>query len=167
MWGLPSWLSGEEPACRCRRHKRWGLDPWVGEDPLEKKWQPTPVFLPGISHGQRALAGYSPWGHKKSQTRLCDQTATTRVCEVVFHCGFNLYFRNDCWCWASFHILIVTGHMCIFPGEMSVHTVYLFFNWFFFFNCWVVELFILWIQKSFNKIRDLKISIPYVVFSLS
>ena len=36
------------------------------EDPLEKGWQPTPVFLPGESHGQRGLAGYSPWGHRKS-----------------------------------------------------------------------------------------------------
>ena len=32
---------------------------------LEKEWQPTPVFLPGKSHGQRSLAGYSPWGHKE------------------------------------------------------------------------------------------------------
>ena len=35
------------------------------EDPLEKEWQPTPVFLPGESHGQRSLAGYSPWGRKE------------------------------------------------------------------------------------------------------
>ena len=35
------------------------------EDPLEKKWQPTSVFLPGKFHGQRSLAGYSPWGHKR------------------------------------------------------------------------------------------------------
>ena len=41
------------------------------EDPLEKEWQPTPVFLPGKSHGQRSLAGYSPWGYK-SQTGLSD-----------------------------------------------------------------------------------------------
>ena len=38
------------------------------EDPLEEKWQPTPVFLPGESHGQRSLVGYSPWGHKESDT---------------------------------------------------------------------------------------------------
>ena len=37
------------------------------EDPLEK-WQPTPVFLPGKSHGQRSLVGYSPWGCKESDT---------------------------------------------------------------------------------------------------
>ena len=38
------------------------------EDPLEKEWQPTPVFLPGESHGQRSLAGHSPRGHKESDT---------------------------------------------------------------------------------------------------
>ena len=32
------------------------------------KWQPTPVFLPGKSHGQESLAGYSPWGHKELET---------------------------------------------------------------------------------------------------
>jgi len=34
-----------------------GFDPWVEKIPWRKKWQPTPVFLPGISHGQRSLAG--------------------------------------------------------------------------------------------------------------
>ena len=38
------------------------------EDPLENKWQPTPVFLPGESHGQRSLVGCSPWGLKESDT---------------------------------------------------------------------------------------------------
>ena len=42
---------------------------WVGKIPWRRKWQPTPVFLPGESHRQRSLAGYSPWG-RKSQTRL-------------------------------------------------------------------------------------------------
>ena len=36
--------------------------------PWRRKWQPTPVFLPGESHGQRTLAGYSPWGHRESDT---------------------------------------------------------------------------------------------------
>ena len=39
-----------------------GLIPW------RRAWQPTPVFLPGESHGQRSLAGYSPWGRKESDT---------------------------------------------------------------------------------------------------
>ena len=38
------------------------------EDPLEEGWQPIPVFLPGISHGQRSLVGYSPWGRKELDT---------------------------------------------------------------------------------------------------
>ena len=40
------------------------------EDPLEKEWKPTPVFLPGKSLGQRSLAGYSPWGHKRVRHNL-------------------------------------------------------------------------------------------------
>ena len=46
--------------------QRPGFDPWVGKIPWRKEWQPTPVFLPGESHGQRNLASYSPWGHKES-----------------------------------------------------------------------------------------------------
>ena len=42
------------------------FDPWVGKIPWRRVWQPTPVFLPGESHGQRSLAGYSPWDHKES-----------------------------------------------------------------------------------------------------
>ena len=55
---LPWWPSGKEPACQCRRLM---FNPWVGKIPWRRKWQPTPVFLPGKSHGQRSLAGYSPW----------------------------------------------------------------------------------------------------------
>ena len=47
---------------------RPGFDPWVGKVPWRRAWQPTPVFLPGESHGQRSLVGYSPWGHKESDT---------------------------------------------------------------------------------------------------
>ena len=58
--------SGKESACQCRRCKGLGFDPWVGKIPWRRKWQPTPVFLPENSHGQRSLAGYGPWGQKES-----------------------------------------------------------------------------------------------------
>ena len=58
---LPWWLSGKESTCLSRRHR---LDPLGWEDPLEEEWQPTPVFLPGESHRQRSLVGYSPWHHR-------------------------------------------------------------------------------------------------------
>ena len=45
-----------------------GFDPWVGKIPWRRKWQSTPVLLPGKSHGQRSLVGYSPWGCKESDT---------------------------------------------------------------------------------------------------
>ena len=48
---------------------------WVRKIPWRRAWQPTPVLLPGESHGQRRLAGYSPWGHKESDTtRLLTHT---------------------------------------------------------------------------------------------
>ena len=43
-----------------------GFDPWIGKIPWRRAWQPTPVFLPGESLGQRSLVGYSPWGRKES-----------------------------------------------------------------------------------------------------
>ena len=45
-----------------------GLTPGVGKIPWRRAPQPTPVFLPGESHGQRGLAGYSPQGHKEFGT---------------------------------------------------------------------------------------------------
>ena len=59
--GLPRWLSGKESTCQCRRCT---LNPWVRKILWRRKWQPSPVFFPLKSHGQRSLEGYSPWGHK-------------------------------------------------------------------------------------------------------
>ena len=64
----PRWLKGKEFACR-------PFDPWVGKIPWRRKWQPTPVLLPGESHELRSLVGYSPWVCKES--RLNDSAAAT------------------------------------------------------------------------------------------
>ena len=60
---FPGDTSGKESSCRC-----WRLlfHPWVKKIRQRRKGQPTPVFLPGESHGQRSLAGYSSWGYKES-----------------------------------------------------------------------------------------------------
>ena len=74
LWSFPSGSAGKEPNCQCRKYKRHEFYPLgifiplVGKIPWKRKWQPTPVFLPGKSHEQRSLAGYSPWGHKESDT---------------------------------------------------------------------------------------------------
>ena len=68
--GLPWWCRGLSV---CLQYERTGFDPWVGKIPWRGKWQPSPVFLPGESDGQRSLVGYSP-RVAKSRTRLSDFT---------------------------------------------------------------------------------------------
>ena len=60
--GSPRWRSGKESAGQFRRHV---FDPWVRRIPWRREWQPTPVFLPGESHGQRSLGGHGPWSYKR------------------------------------------------------------------------------------------------------
>ena len=66
LWGFLGCTIGKEPTCQCRKHKRRGFDPWVGNISWRRARQPTPVFLPGESHGQRSLAGHSP--HRATQS---------------------------------------------------------------------------------------------------
>ena len=61
-WCFPGGASGKEPACQCRK---CGFDSCVQKIPWSRKWQPTPVLLPGESCGQRSLAGYNPQGCKR------------------------------------------------------------------------------------------------------
>ena len=65
--GFPGlwWFRRLSVYLQCRRP---GFDPWVGKIPWRKKWQSTPVLLPGKSHGQRSLVGYSPWRCKELDT---------------------------------------------------------------------------------------------------
>ena len=68
--------------------KKCKLDPWVRTIPWRREWQPTPVFLPGESHGQRSLVGYSLWGHIKSDT-------TEQLTLSDFHFHFSQKGRNE------------------------------------------------------------------------
>ena len=66
--------------CQCRRLKRRGFHPWVRNIPWRRKWQPTPVLLPRKFHGQRSLVGYSPWGHRESDTA---EQLSTPMCHLI------------------------------------------------------------------------------------
>ena len=72
LFWLPWWLSGKESACR---YLRWGFHPWAGKIPRRRKWQPTPVFLPGKFHGQRSLGGCSLWGPRIGHNWACMNAA--------------------------------------------------------------------------------------------
>ena len=78
--GVPG-ASGKEPASQCRRRKRHRFDHCVGKIPWRRAWQPTPVLLPGESHGQRSLEGYGPQGRKESDM----PEATEHACTHVWH----------------------------------------------------------------------------------
>ena len=60
---FPGGSDGRVVCLQCRRP---GFNPWVRKIPCRRKWHPTPVLLPGKSHGRRSLVGYSPGGHKES-----------------------------------------------------------------------------------------------------
>ena len=89
--GPPRWCSGKESVCQCRRCKRLRFYPWVGKILWRRKWQPTPVFLPGESHGQRSLVGYNPWGHKEVDTTELLSTYTY----IYTHTHLFQYFKSE------------------------------------------------------------------------
>ena len=64
--GGASGTNGKEPACPCWTRKRRRFSPWVGKIPWRRARQPTPVLLPGESHGQRSLVSYSPQVYTES-----------------------------------------------------------------------------------------------------
>ena len=66
--GFPGGSSGKESTCQCKRCKRCWFDPLVSKTPWRRAWQPTAVFLPGESHGQKNLVGYGPKGCKELDT---------------------------------------------------------------------------------------------------
>ena len=63
--GFPGGLDGKVSACNAGEP---GLIPGLGRPPWRRKWQPTPVLLPGKFRGQTSLVDYSPWGHKELDT---------------------------------------------------------------------------------------------------
>ena len=81
--GFSGGTSGKEPTCLCRRLKRCSFSPWVGKILWRREWQPTPVFLPGVSHGQRSLAGLQSIRFQESDTIELTQHAYMREDNVL------------------------------------------------------------------------------------
>ena len=79
----------KEYTWQCRGCKRYGFIPWVRKILWNRKWQPTPVFLPGKLHGQRSLVGYNPWGCKESDMTVIKQTKqniqyVNYICHILY-----------------------------------------------------------------------------------
>ena len=106
------WRSGKESACQCRRCKTREFNPWVGQIPWSRKWQPTPVCLPGKSHAQRSLHGYSPQGCKESD--MSENTHThTHITQMVKQ---GVLFLGQ---------LIITTLSCFYRTQLRLQALFL------------------------------------------
>ena len=85
--GFPGGAGGTDSACQRRRCRRCGLDPWVRKIPWRRAWQPTPVFMPGESQGQRGLAGYIQY---IGLQRVAQDEVTQHI-----RCMVSTYIRTD------------------------------------------------------------------------
>ena len=85
----------------------------VGKIPWRRKWQPTPVFLPGEFHGQKSLAGYSPWGHKESD--MTEQLSLSLISLVRMSLSSN-------------HVCSMSQDSLLFK-RLFIHSLYPLLHW--------------------------------------
>ena len=100
-----------------KRCRRCGLDPWIEKISWRRKWQPTLVFLPGGSHGQGSLVGYSPWGHK----RVRHDWAAQQQQQIVFVTMFFLFYVAGYFCFVFFFSCKSCGILATQPGISNLH----------------------------------------------
>ena len=112
-WAWPTWavrwpawaVLCDVRICGCSR-------PWVGMIPWRREWLPIPVFLPGEFHGQKSLAGYSPWGHKELDV-------TERLTASLFTRPFQLRAQAG----EELSHLLSTSHR-VGPTPAALHALY-------------------------------------------
>ena len=94
--GFPNGSVGKESDYNAG-DRRCRFDSWVRKIPWGKKWQPSPVFLPEKSHGQRSLASYSQWGHKESDR--AEQLSMSTICMIRLTGVSGMLICKDWLCW--------------------------------------------------------------------
>ena len=145
MWDsryiLPWWLRRQSVCLECGRP---GFDPWVGKIPWRRKWQPTPVLLPGKSHGQRSLVGYSPWGRRVGHNWATPSPPLGTYildCLMFFHrslilfifqgfiflfvfldifCFYVFKFTNVLWCLISWSYIFFISRILFFTSNSLI-----------------------------------------------
>ena len=99
--GLPWWLSSKKI---CLQYRRCRFNSWVRKVPWRRAWKPTPVLLPGKSHRQRSLVGYSLWGFQESDTTQRTEHTCTHFCLVnKFFCTIFFFHSTH----KQYHMVLV------------------------------------------------------------
>ena len=101
--------------CKYLQCGRPGFDPQLGKIPWRWKWPPTPVFLPGKSHGQRSLVGYSSWGHEES-----DMTEQLTLSHYWTYFFYFLAVLGLCCC-VGFSLVVVHGPLTVVASLVVEH----------------------------------------------
>ena len=117
--GLSRCLQCKEPACQCRSQKRCWSDPQIRKIPWRRVWQPTPVFLPGKSHGQRSLESYSQWGRKELDTTEATQHMTLLTKPDFIQISSVVPFLSHDSIWHT------TLHLVMSPPSLLIFTLIL------------------------------------------
>ena len=89
LCGFPGGSGVTNPSANVRDARGAKSNPWEGKIPWRRHWQPTPVFLPGRSHGQRDLGDYSPWGCKKVRYNLATKQCACTLLVTHFQNSLN------------------------------------------------------------------------------
>ena len=143
-----------------RRHKRCVFNPWVRKICWQRKWQLTSLFLPGESHRQRSLVGYSPWGSQRGGQDWSDWACTHKH----FQCSRTSVPRGERMCFVLFYFFenVFYSLLCLQHNTLSGINV-----------CWGISLVAQLLRICFpmsgtwvqSLLRELKI--PYAVGQLS
>ena len=122
--GSPGGASGEESTCQCRRCKRCGFDPWVGNITWKRKWHLHPSILAWTCHGQKNLESYSPWGceesdmskhtHTDRHTHTDSHTHLPAHLSIILTQLFSYLFLFVCFFFFCLFVLVIALFISVF-----------------------------------------------------
>ena len=143
-------LVGKNPPARAGDVRDTGSIPGWGRSPWRRACQPTVFFLPGESHGHRNLVGYSPWGHKESDTTEASQHARSNMC--VLNQMHSLNHSVILYSLSSFYLLRLTLYWRRYIRLLRDHHRFVynsiqFFQFFMYFKPWLCLSHHLFIQQ--------------------
>ena len=119
--------SGKEPACRCRRHKRYRFSPQFGKIQWRRAWQPTPVFLPGESAGRGVLVGYSSQSCKELDTKEASYHTHAQARNTARGnrkaIGRMIVFQSERKCLTYSNPYMEVGHFTSSLGSLTLRAV--------------------------------------------